>query len=58
MFGKLLDEFDMYVVYDVLYNIVKFEEYIVDGEMKMLFVYCKGSMCVFLFYYLFIFVDY
>jgi tRNA-splicing ligase RtcB len=43
MFGKPPDELDMHVVYDVSHNIAKFEEHIVDGEMKTLLVHRKGS---------------
>ena len=43
MFGKPPDELDMHVVYDVSHNIAKFEEHMVDGEMKTLLVHRKGS---------------
>ena len=43
MFGKPPDELDMHVVYDVSHNIAKFEEHLVDGEMKTLLVHRKGS---------------
>ena len=33
----------MHVVYDVSHNIAKFEEHMVDGEMKTLLVHRKGS---------------
>ena len=43
MFGKPPDELDMHVVYDVSHNIAKFEEHMVDGEIKTLLVHRKGS---------------
>jgi len=43
MFGKPPDELDMHVVYDVSHNIAKFEEHMVDGELKTLLVHRKGS---------------
>lgn len=58
VFNIIFDDLDLYVIYDVFYNIVKVEQYVVDGKEWILLVYRKGFICVFFFYYFFIVVDY
>jgi len=46
-FEKILDQksedLDMGIVYDVCHNIAKFEEHIIDGETKKVYVHRKGA---------------
>jgi tRNA-splicing ligase RtcB len=43
IFKKNPLELDMHVVYDVSHNIAKFEDHIVEGQIKRLLVHRKGS---------------
>jgi tRNA-splicing ligase RtcB (3'-phosphate/5'-hydroxy nucleic acid ligase) len=43
IFGRTWSELDMQLVYDVAHNIAKFEEHMVDGQKKRLWVHRKGA---------------
>lgn len=52
VFKRKVEDMEMEIVYDVVYNIVKFEEYEVDGKKVKVVVYRKGVMRVFFVGYL------
>lgn len=43
VFGRTWEQLDMQLIYDVAHNIAKFEEHVVDGRKKMVWVHRKGA---------------
>jgi tRNA-splicing ligase RtcB (3'-phosphate/5'-hydroxy nucleic acid ligase) len=43
VFGRRWDELDLQLVYDVAHNIAKFEEHLIDGQKKHVWVHRKGA---------------
>ena len=43
VFGRSWEDLDMSIIYDVAHNIAKFEEHVVDGQKKKLWVHRKGA---------------
>jgi len=43
VFGKSSEEMDMKTVYAIAHNIVKYEEFNIDGKRRMLYVHRKGA---------------
>jgi tRNA-splicing ligase RtcB len=43
VFGRTWPEMDMEIIYDVAHNIAKFEEHVVAGRPKMVWVHRKGA---------------
>jgi tRNA-splicing ligase RtcB len=41
--GKKAEDLDMKIIYDVAHNIAKYEEHIVDGQRKKVYVHRKGA---------------
>jgi tRNA-splicing ligase RtcB len=41
--GKKPEDMDMKIIYDVAHNIAKYEEHIVDGQRKKVYVHRKGA---------------
>jgi tRNA-splicing ligase RtcB len=43
VFNKKWEEMDMHTIYAIAHNICKYEQHIVDGKKKMLYVHRKGA---------------
>lgn len=43
VFGRTWQELDMNLIYDVAHNIAKFEEHVIDGQKKQVWVHRKGA---------------
>ena len=43
VFGKTWQEMDMHTIYGLCHNVVKLEEYVIDGEKKKVYVHRKGA---------------
>ena len=43
VFGRSWEELDMHIIYDVAHNIAKFEEHVIGGKKKRVWVHRKGA---------------
>ncbi len=43
VFGRTWADLDLHMIYDVAHNIAKYEEHVVDGTKKMVWVHRKGA---------------
>lgn len=43
VFGKKWQDMDMHTVYGICHNVIKEEEYVIDGKKKKLYVHRKGA---------------